>query len=179
MELCSENLDRTAVALRPKHPSVSKSGTIMSETLTISITQARAKWWPLLADLESGHLREIVITLRGKAVACMTAIRRPKIRHGVLNGKYCVPEDIDGDNEAMAEELERPGTIPQLGMSRNGSDLTAFHAGLGARRPRTCRAYVRQGVGNFAANPLSWPRLFGQRTGRSDWHRFGQSFGNS
>jgi antitoxin (DNA-binding transcriptional repressor) of toxin-antitoxin stability system len=59
----------------------------------------------LVALLQSGADKEIVITQEGVAIARLLAVEQPREgqRIGVAKGKFTIPASIDADNALIAE----------------------------------------------------------------------------
>ena len=75
-----------------------------------SIHEAATKLSVLVAQLEAGDEAEIVIARDGKPVAKLLPFVKhaPRYRHGVAKGKFLVPDDIDTDNDEIAEMFGFP-----------------------------------------------------------------------
>jgi prevent-host-death family protein len=72
----------------------------------INIHEAKTRLSRLIAAVESGAEREIIIARNGRPAAKLTAIdtptRRP-INFGVARGKFKLPDDFDADNDYIAK----------------------------------------------------------------------------
>jgi prevent-host-death family protein len=72
---------------------------------TVNMLEAKTNLSRLVEALESGAEREIVISRNGRPVARLVPLVRsePAARIGAAAGRICVPDDIDVDNERVAE----------------------------------------------------------------------------
>ena len=72
---------------------------------TVNMLEAKTNLSRLVGALESGAEREIVISRNGRPVARLVPLARsePSVRIGAAAGRICVPDDIDIDNERVAE----------------------------------------------------------------------------
>jgi prevent-host-death family protein len=72
---------------------------------TVNMLEAKTNLSRLVGALESGAEREIVISRNGRPVARLVPLARsePAVRIGAAAGRICVPDDIDIDNEQVAE----------------------------------------------------------------------------
>lgn len=70
---------------------------------TVNVHHAKTHFSRILAAIEDGSEKEIVIARYGKPVARLVpmAKRRPII-FGIAKGEFRVPDDIDEDNEEIA-----------------------------------------------------------------------------
>jgi prevent-host-death family protein len=72
----------------------------------VNIHEAKTNLSRLIAAVESGAAREIIISRNGKPAAKLTAIdasaRRP-IRFGIAKGQFTIPDDFDADNDYIAK----------------------------------------------------------------------------
>lgn len=70
----------------------------------VNMFQAKSSLSRLVAALERGEEKEIVISRHGTAVARLTAIDRQPTgkRIGVAKGKLLIPDDIDVDNPIIS-----------------------------------------------------------------------------
>jgi antitoxin (DNA-binding transcriptional repressor) of toxin-antitoxin stability system len=68
----------------------------------VNIHEAKTHLSRLIAEIENGNQREIVIARNGRPAAKLVAfdspLKRP-IRFGLAKGKFTVPDDFDADNE--------------------------------------------------------------------------------
>lgn len=71
----------------------------------VNMLEAKTNLSRLVGALESGAEREIVISRNGRPVARLVPLARsePAVRIGAAAGRICVPDDIDIDNERVAE----------------------------------------------------------------------------
>jgi prevent-host-death family protein len=72
---------------------------------TVNMLEAKTNLSRLVGALESGAEREIVISRNGRPVARLVPLARsePAVRIGAAAGRICVPDDIDIDNDRVAE----------------------------------------------------------------------------
>lgn len=72
---------------------------------TVNMLEAKSNLSRLVEAVESGVETEIIIARNGRPAARLVAIKRqsPGKRIGVAEGEFTVPEDIDGDNAAIAD----------------------------------------------------------------------------
>jgi prevent-host-death family protein len=72
---------------------------------TVNMLEAKSNLSRLVEAVESGVETEIVIARNGRPAARLVAVQRqaPGKRIGVAEGEFTVPEDIDGDNAAIAD----------------------------------------------------------------------------
>lgn len=70
----------------------------------VNVFQAKTNLSKLLARIESGQDKEIVIARHGRPVALLTqlAAKKPGKRIGVAKGRFEVPDSIDEDNAKIA-----------------------------------------------------------------------------
>ncbi len=75
-------------------------------TLTISAAKFKAECLQLMDDVANGH-EEVIITKRGKPVARLTALEKPKTTFGCMAGTVTILGDImspiDDEWDAMKE----------------------------------------------------------------------------
>ncbi len=62
-------------------------------TKSVGVHEAKTQLSRLLLDVERGD--EVIITSRGRPVARLSAIEKPKRVFGMDRGLYTVPEDFD------------------------------------------------------------------------------------
>lgn len=63
---------------------------------TVNMHDAKTRLSRLVAAIRSGEEREVVIAINGTPAARLVPIEpRPKIRWGLLKGKFTAPEDFD------------------------------------------------------------------------------------
>jgi antitoxin (DNA-binding transcriptional repressor) of toxin-antitoxin stability system len=72
---------------------------------TVNILEAKTHLSRLVEDIASGAQRDITIARNGKPAARLVPIQARAVKLGVLQGKYEIPADIDGDNAAIAAEF--------------------------------------------------------------------------
>ena len=72
---------------------------------TVSMTTARAQFSRLVALVEAGSEKEIIIARNGRPVARLVGLETQSagIRVGLARGQFVVPEDIDETNDEIAE----------------------------------------------------------------------------
>lgn len=72
---------------------------------TVNIFQAKSQLSKLIHEVESGAESEIIIARNGRPAARLVPLAQPKggIRIGVAEGKFVVPDDIDGANPLIAK----------------------------------------------------------------------------
>ena len=68
---------------------------------TYNVLEAKSNLSRLIADVESGREREIIIARNGKPAVRLAPLNPKPVgqRLGVAKGKFKVPENIDEDNE--------------------------------------------------------------------------------
>jgi antitoxin (DNA-binding transcriptional repressor) of toxin-antitoxin stability system len=71
----------------------------------VNMLEARSNLSRLVEAIESGAEKEIVIARNGRPAAKLVPIGQPATekRIGVAKGKFTVPENIDEQNEVIAE----------------------------------------------------------------------------
>lgn len=71
---------------------------------SVNMREARSSLSRLVAAIESGEEREIVIARNGRPVARLVSVEAfpGAQRIGVAKGKFEVPDDIDANNEEVA-----------------------------------------------------------------------------
>jgi prevent-host-death family protein len=69
------------------------------------MTTARAQFSRLVALVEAGSEKEIIIARNGRPVARLVGLETQSagIRVGLARGQFVVPEDIDETNDEIAE----------------------------------------------------------------------------
>jgi prevent-host-death family protein len=73
----------------------------------VNILQAKSSLSKLVAAVESGEEKEIVIARNGKPVARLVPLEsRPPVRLGLLKGKYRAPKNIDAVNPEILKLFE-------------------------------------------------------------------------
>jgi len=65
----------------------------------INISQAKSSLSRLVAKLEQGKEREIVITRSGRPAARLLPLEKQRI--GIAKGKFAMPESIDSHNAEL------------------------------------------------------------------------------
>lgn len=72
---------------------------------TVNMLEAKSQLSRLVEAVESGSESEIVIARNGRPAARLVAIAKPSVRRrlGVAKGRFEVPENIDADNDKVAE----------------------------------------------------------------------------
>jgi prevent-host-death family protein len=78
--------------------------------LAINMFEAKSQLSRLVELVESGAEAEIVIARNGKPAAKLVPIsyRAAGTRIGLAEGQFLVPDDLDGDNEAIAAMIGAP-----------------------------------------------------------------------
>jgi len=71
---------------------------------TVNMLEAKSSLSRLVAAVEEGHEREIVIARNGRPVARLVPFQAsmPQRRLGVAAGKFIVPDEIDQSNADIA-----------------------------------------------------------------------------
>ncbi|RCS59389.1 type II toxin-antitoxin system Phd/YefM family antitoxin [Parvibium lacunae] len=71
----------------------------------VSMLQAQSSLSRLVETIKQGKAREIVITRNGRAVAKLVPIEQSSrnARLGVAKGQFVVPDDIDANNQQIAQ----------------------------------------------------------------------------
>jgi prevent-host-death family protein len=74
---------------------------------TINMFEAKSGLSRLVEQVESGAEPEIIIARNGKPAARLVPMhhRMPGRRIGVAEGMFSVPDDLDGENEVIADLL--------------------------------------------------------------------------
>jgi len=72
---------------------------------TVNILEAKTHLSKLVDRLESGQETEIIIARDGRPAACLVALWPGGTgqRTGIAKGKYVIPDNIDEDNELIAD----------------------------------------------------------------------------
>ena len=72
---------------------------------TYNVLEAKTNLSRLIDAVESGREAEVVIARNGRpAVKLVPVTEKPRgVRLGLARGKFVVPEDIDRDNDLIAE----------------------------------------------------------------------------
>ena len=78
--------------------------------MAINMFEAKSQLSKLVELVESGAEAEIVIARNGKPAAKLVpmAYRLAGTRIGVAEGQFLVPDDLDGENEAIAAMIGGP-----------------------------------------------------------------------
>ena len=73
----------------------------------VNVFQAKTELSKLIALLENGEEKEIMIA-RGKEPVAVLSLYRKKapIKLGMFNGKYTIPDDIDEYNDEILKMME-------------------------------------------------------------------------
>jgi prevent-host-death family protein len=69
------------------------------------MSEAKAQFSRLIAEVEAGSEKEIIISRNGRPVARLVGLEKQPagIRFGLARGQFVVPEDIDETNDEIAE----------------------------------------------------------------------------
>lgn len=72
---------------------------------TVNMLEAKSSLSELVRAVESGEQEEIIIARNGVPAARLVRVARQKAprRLGIVEGKYVIPDDIDVDNDLIAE----------------------------------------------------------------------------
>ena len=75
---------------------------------TVNMLEAKTHLSKLVDSLESGQETEISIARNGRPAARLVPLKpgRSGQRIGIAKGKYVIPDDIDEDNELIADLFE-------------------------------------------------------------------------
>jgi prevent-host-death family protein len=75
---------------------------------TVNMLEAKTHLSKLVDSLEAGRETEIIIARNGRPAARLVPLRQVPVgkRIGVAKGKYVIPDDIDQDNELIADLFE-------------------------------------------------------------------------
>lgn len=69
---------------------------------SVNILQAKSTLSRLVAAVESGEEKEIIIARNGKPVARLVPLeKRPKVKLGLYEGQFRAPDDIDDCNDEV------------------------------------------------------------------------------
>lgn len=71
----------------------------------VNMHDAKSRLSTLVTAVESGDVEEVVIARNGRPAARLVALRpeRRGVRLGLAKGKFVAPDDIDTDNDLVAE----------------------------------------------------------------------------
>jgi prevent-host-death family protein len=72
---------------------------------TVNMLEAKTHLSRLVDSLESGQETEIIIARNGRPAARLVPLRHPPAgkRIGVAKGRWIVPDEIDQDNDLIAD----------------------------------------------------------------------------
>lgn len=72
---------------------------------TVNMLEAKSSLSELVRAVESGEQDEIIIARNGVPAARLVRVVQQKAprRLGIVEGKYVIPDDIDVDNDLIAE----------------------------------------------------------------------------
>ena len=72
---------------------------------TVNMLEAKSNLSELVRAVESGEQDEIIIARNGVPAARLVRVQKLKVprRLGIAEGKYVIPDDIDADNDLIAE----------------------------------------------------------------------------
>jgi prevent-host-death family protein len=75
---------------------------------TVNMLEAKTHLSKLVESLESGQETEIIIARNGRPAARLVPLKPQGSGHriGVAKGKYVIPDNIDEDNELIADLFE-------------------------------------------------------------------------
>jgi len=77
---------------------------------TVNMLDAKTRLSQLVEAVESGAEAEILIARNGKPAARLVPIAaRRKVVFGVAKGRFTAPEDINADDDIIAEMFTGPG----------------------------------------------------------------------
>ncbi len=78
---------------------------------TVNILEAKTHLSKLVNRLESGQETEIIIARNGRPAARLVPLKPAGTgqRIGIAKGKYVIPNNIDEDNELIADLFEGKG----------------------------------------------------------------------
>jgi prevent-host-death family protein len=85
---------------------------------TVNMLEAKTQLSRLVEAVETGAEAEIIIARNGRPVARLVPIAAAAAgpRIGIAKGQFAMPEDIDGDNDVIADIFEGlPQGPPQRG----------------------------------------------------------------
>ncbi len=79
---------------------------------TFNMLEAKSNLSRLVASVETGAEREIIIARNGRPAARLVAIGSAPAgqRIGIAKGKFTVPDDIDADNASIEKLFNGTGT---------------------------------------------------------------------
>jgi prevent-host-death family protein len=79
---------------------------------TVNMLEAKTHLSKLVESLESGQETEIIIARNGRPAARLVPLRQLPLgkRIGVAEGRWVIPDDIDQDNEMIADLFEGKAT---------------------------------------------------------------------
>jgi prevent-host-death family protein len=77
---------------------------------TVNMFQAKSQLSKLVHEIESGAQAEIIIARNGRPAARLVPIAKHAggLRLGVAEGRFVVPDDIDGANPVISEMFYGP-----------------------------------------------------------------------
>jgi prevent-host-death family protein len=82
----------------------------MPAMTTVNMLDAKTRLSQLVEAVESGAEAEILIARNGKPAARLVPIAaRRKVVFGVAKGRFTAPEDINADDDIIAEMFTGPG----------------------------------------------------------------------
>jgi prevent-host-death family protein len=82
----------------------------MPAMTTVNMLDAKTRLSQLVEAVESGAEAEILIARNGKPAARLVPITaRRKVVFGVAKGRFTAPEDINADDDIIAEMFTGPG----------------------------------------------------------------------
>jgi prevent-host-death family protein len=71
---------------------------------TINMLEAKSNLSELVRAVEAGEHEEIIIARNGVPAARLVPLqKKSRVRIGVAEGKYVIPDNIDADNDLIAE----------------------------------------------------------------------------
>jgi prevent-host-death family protein len=75
---------------------------------TVNMLEAKTQLSKLVEALESGQETEIIIARNGRPAARLVPLAPPRAprRIGIAKGKWVIPDDIDEDNDLIADLFE-------------------------------------------------------------------------
>ncbi len=69
----------------------------------MNILEAKTSLSKLVASVESGEVSEVIIARNGKPAARLVPIEKmPKVRIGLFEGQYVIPDGLDQPDEDIA-----------------------------------------------------------------------------
>jgi len=81
----------------------------MNKRTTVNIHEAKTNLSKLVEQIETGSTSEVVIARAGKPAARLVPIARARIKLGVADGAFAIPDDFDRLNP-LIEEMFLPST---------------------------------------------------------------------